>query len=56
MAAHGVVPGFPIARWLPEYRDAMLVCVTEVQDDVAIERLITALSPAASPRARVSAG
>jgi glycine dehydrogenase subunit 1 len=56
VASHGVVPGFPIGRWLPEYRDAMLVCVTEVQDDAAIDRLVTALSPAASPRARVGAG
>jgi hypothetical protein len=28
-----VVPGFPIGRWLPEYEDGLLVCVTEAQDD-----------------------
>jgi glycine dehydrogenase subunit 1 len=56
VAAHGVVPGFPIGRWLPEYPDAILVCVTEVQADDAVDRLVAALTPAAGRRARVSAG
>ena len=49
----GLVPGFPIGRWLPELPDALLVCVTEVQEDAAIDRLVRVLS-AASPRARVA--
>jgi glycine dehydrogenase subunit 1 len=50
-----LVPGFPIGRWLPEFDGCLLVCVTEVQDDAAIERLIGVLrAPAA--RARASAG
>ena len=48
----GLVPGFPIGRWLPEYGDALLVCVTEVQDDRAIERLVRVLGAAAAPQAK----
>lgn len=50
-----VVPGFPIGRWLPEYEDGLLVCVTEVQDDAAVERLVDALA-AAPAAARASGG
>jgi glycine dehydrogenase subunit 1 len=43
-----LVPGFPIGRWLPELNGCLLVCVAEVQDDAAIERLIAGLrTPAA---------
>jgi glycine dehydrogenase subunit 1 len=42
----GVVPGFPIGRWLPEYEDGLLVCVTEAQDDQAIDRLVDAVAQA----------
>jgi glycine dehydrogenase subunit 1 len=55
-ARHGVVPGFPIGRWLPEYEDGLLVCVTEVQDDEAIARLVDAVAEPASKPARASGG
>jgi glycine dehydrogenase subunit 1 len=45
----GVVPGFPIGRWLPEYEDGLLVCVTEAHDDRAIDRLIDAVAEAPKP-------
>jgi len=50
-----VVPGFPIGRWLPEYDGGLLVCVTELHDDGAIDRLVGLL---AQPRRtmRASAG
>jgi glycine dehydrogenase subunit 1 len=40
VARSGIVPGFPIGRWLPEYDDGLLVCVTEVQSDEAAARLV----------------
>jgi glycine dehydrogenase subunit 1 len=36
----GVVPGFPVGRWLSEFADGLLVCVTEVHSDEAIDRLV----------------
>ncbi len=41
-----VVPGFPLGRWLPEYADVLLVCVTEAQSDAAIDRLVEVLGRA----------
>jgi glycine dehydrogenase subunit 1 len=49
----GIVPGFPIGRWLPEYPDGLLVCVTEVQTDAAVDRLIEVVA-GTSDRARAS--
>jgi glycine dehydrogenase subunit 1 len=45
----GVVPGFPIGRWLPEYEDGLLVCVTEAHDDRAIDRLMDAVAETPQP-------
>jgi glycine dehydrogenase subunit 1 len=42
----GVVPGFPIGRWLPEYGEGLLLCVTETQSDRAIDHLIDVLGAA----------
>jgi glycine cleavage system P protein (glycine dehydrogenase) subunit 1 len=41
-----LVPGYPVGRWLPEHEGALLVCVTEVHDDAAIERLVSFLASA----------
>ena len=51
----GIVPGFPIGRWLPEYADGLLVCVTEVASDAAIDRLVEVVAGTTS-RARASGG
>ena len=51
----GIVPGFPIGRWLPEYADGLLVCVTEVQSDAAVDRLVEVVA-GAPDRARASGG
>ncbi len=52
-ARDGIVPGFPIGRWLPEYDDDLLVCVTEVHDDAAIDRLVDVVG-SATGRARAA--
>jgi glycine dehydrogenase subunit 1 len=49
----GIVPGFPLGRWLPEYGDGLLVCVTEVQSEAAIHRLIETVGDTRN-RARAS--
>jgi glycine dehydrogenase subunit 1 len=55
IAREGLVPGFPLGRWLPEYPDALLICVTEAHSEEQIERLIRVLEPAADVgRAQVS--
>jgi glycine dehydrogenase subunit 1 len=51
----GIVPGFPIGRWLPEYADGLLVCVTEVQSAAAIDRLVDVVA-SAPDQARASGG
>jgi glycine dehydrogenase subunit 1 len=51
----GIVPGFPLGRWLPEYGDGLLVCVTEVQAEAAIDRLIETVGDT-HDRARASGG
>ncbi len=39
-----VIPGILLTNWYPELRDAMLICVTEMNDTEAIDRLVAALS------------
>jgi glycine dehydrogenase subunit 1 len=51
----GIVAGFPIGRWLPEYADGLLVCVTEVQSDSAVDRLVEVVADAPA-RARATGG
>jgi glycine dehydrogenase subunit 1 len=41
--AAGVLAGVPLGRWYPELDDALLIAVTELHDDAAIERLATVL-------------
>ena len=50
-----IVPGFPIGRWLPEYPDGLLVCVSEVQSDTAVDRLVELIARAPD-RARATGG
>jgi glycine dehydrogenase subunit 1 len=35
-----IVPGIPIARWYPELSNCLLVCVTEMNEEEEIERLV----------------
>jgi len=37
------IPGIPLWRWYPELPDAMLVCVTEMNTDEQIDKLIAGL-------------
>jgi glycine dehydrogenase subunit 1 len=39
----GVLAGIPLQRWYPELPDALLVCVTEMHDHDAVQRLVEAL-------------
>lgn len=39
----GILAGVPLGRWYPELDDAVLVAVTEVHDEEAVERLVEAL-------------
>jgi glycine dehydrogenase subunit 1 len=39
----GIFAGVPLGRWYPELADALLLCVTEMHDDAAVERLLEAL-------------
>jgi glycine dehydrogenase subunit 1 len=39
-----LVAGLPLARWYPELRDGLLLCVTEVHAERHVERLVAALS------------
>jgi len=45
-AAHqrGLVAGVPLRRWYPELPDALLLCVTELHDAEAVERLLRAVT------------
>jgi glycine dehydrogenase subunit 1 len=45
-AASGLVPGLPLERWYPELRDTLLVCVTEVNTEAEIARLVDVLAEA----------
>jgi glycine dehydrogenase subunit 1 len=54
VARVGLVPGFPIGRWLSEYPDGLLMCVTEAHDDERIDQLIEVVAGAAGvARAKV---
>jgi glycine dehydrogenase subunit 1 len=54
VAREGLVPGFPLRRWLPEYPDALLICVTEAQSAEAVDRLVRVLgAEAGTSRAQV---
>ncbi len=46
--ARGVIAGVALGRWYPELADSLLLCVTEVHDAVAIDRLVEALGAASS--------
>jgi glycine dehydrogenase subunit 1 len=41
--ATGVLAGVPLGRWYPELDDALLIAVTELHDEAAIERLAMVL-------------
>jgi len=41
---HGVLAGIPLRQWYPEFPDSLLVCVTEMHDDAAVERLVKVLN------------
>jgi glycine dehydrogenase subunit 1 len=40
---HDILAGLPLRRWYPELSDSLLLCVTEVHDVQAIDRLAQAL-------------
>jgi glycine dehydrogenase subunit 1 len=42
-AQAGVLAGIPLGEWYPELDDAMLIAVTEVHDDAALQRLAVEL-------------
>jgi glycine dehydrogenase subunit 1 len=44
---HDLVPGLRLDRWFPELRECLLLCVTEVHERRAIDRLASALAKAA---------
>ena len=44
---HDVLAGVPLRRWYPELSDSLLLCVTEVHDSAAVERLAEALGAGA---------
>lgn len=39
-----IIPGVALGRWYPEFRDCLLLCVTEVNEPEEIERLVTVIS------------
>lgn len=43
-AEQKIVPGVSLARWYPELRDCLLVCVTEMNEREEIERLVRTVS------------
>ena len=45
-AAHGVNPGYPLARDYPEHADGLLVALTEQRTRADIERLASVLGAA----------
>ena len=42
--ARGVLAGIPLERWYPDLSDALLLCVTELHDAAAVDRLVEALT------------
>jgi glycine dehydrogenase subunit 1 len=43
-AAEKIVPGIALSQWYPELADALLVCVTEMNEQEEIDRLVRALA------------
>jgi glycine dehydrogenase subunit 1 len=43
-ASGKIIPGIPLARWYPELPDGLLVCVTEMNEEEEIDRLVRGLS------------
>jgi glycine dehydrogenase subunit 1 len=43
MEAAGILGGLPVGRWYPDLRDVMVFCCTEVNDDAAIDELVSVL-------------
>lgn len=39
-AAEKIVPGAPLGRWYPELKDGLLMCVTDMNEEEEIERLV----------------
>jgi glycine dehydrogenase subunit 1 len=39
----GVLAGVPLRRWYPEFPDALLLCVTELHPDAAVDQLVHVL-------------
>ncbi|MBI3001066.1 MAG: aminomethyl-transferring glycine dehydrogenase subunit GcvPA [Deltaproteobacteria bacterium] len=44
LAAKRIVPGIPLGRWYPELEDALLICVTEMNDKEEIDTLVRTVS------------
>jgi glycine dehydrogenase subunit 1 len=42
----GVLAGIPLRQWYPELPDALLLCVTEIHEAAAIDRMVDALCQA----------
>jgi glycine dehydrogenase subunit 1 len=38
-----IIAGLPLGRWYPELKDALLICITEMNSDEQIEKLIETL-------------
>ena len=55
LAREGLVAGFPLERWYPELEGALLVCLTEVHDAAAVDRLVAALAGGNAAAARETA-
>lgn len=45
LAGEGLIAGYPLGEWYPEFADCLLVCVTEVHAPSDVERLVEALAP-----------
>ncbi|HWP60645.1 MAG TPA: aminomethyl-transferring glycine dehydrogenase subunit GcvPA [Candidatus Acidoferrales bacterium] len=44
LRADKIIAGLPLARWYPELRDSLLVCVTEMNEREEIEQLVKSLT------------
>jgi glycine dehydrogenase subunit 1 len=47
LAAEGLVVGFPLERWYPEFPGALLLCVTETHTKAQLDRLVKGLTSSA---------
>ncbi len=54
--AEGVVAGFPLGDWYPELEDTLLLCATELHDEAAMDRLVTALTSDAGAKTMRAGG